>query len=103
MEGLGVFADEHVRAGQIVWSYDTRRDLIVPDETYELSTHEFKAYINMYATKMQGGWLLDGDSTKFINHSSSPNLTTSTGIADMYAAVDIPEGTELTLNYDDLE
>jgi uncharacterized protein len=102
IHGIGVFLTEPVRAGQLIWRFDSRIDRVFADhEMLDLPDH-VQAFLRTYSTlhadlKL---WVLCGDNGRHFNHSDHPN-TRSLGIAfgDDVAAVDMPAGTELTSDY----
>lgn len=102
IHGIGVFLTEPVRAGQLIWRFDSRIDRVFSDaELGELPGHVEK-FLRTYSTLHAGLrlWVLCGDNGRHFNHSDDPN-TRSLGIAfgDDVAATDLPAGTELTSDY----
>lgn len=102
IHGIGVFLTEPVRAGQLIWRFDSRIDRVFSDaELGELPDHVEK-FLRTYSTLHAGLrlWVLCGDNGRHFNHSDDPN-TRSLGIAfgDDVAATDLPAGTELTSDY----
>lgn len=102
IHGIGVFLTEPVRAGQLIWRFDSRIDRVFSEaEVQEMPPH-LRRFIHTYSTLHAGLglWVLCGDSGRHFNHSDKPN-TRSLGIAfgDDVAAQDIPAGTELTSDY----
>ena len=102
IHGIGVFLTEPVRAGQLIWRFDSRIDRVFSDaELAELPEH-VEAFLRTYSTLHAGLrlWVLCGDNGRHFNHSDEPN-TRSLGIAfgDDVAATDLPAGTELTSDY----
>jgi hypothetical protein len=102
IHGLGVFVTEHVRAGQLIWRFDSRIDRLFSDAELEEMPERLRLYLRTYSTFHHGLklWVLCGDNGRHFNHSAAPN-TRSLGIAfgDDVAAVDLPAGTELTSDY----
>jgi uncharacterized protein len=102
IHGIGVFLSEPVRAGQLIWRFDSRIDRIFADaELAEMPDH-LQRFLRTYSTYHAGLglWMLCGDNGRHFNHSDMPN-TRSLGIAfgDDVAAEEIPAGTELTSDY----
>ena len=102
IHGIGVFLTEPVRAGQLIWRFDSRIDRVFSDaELGELPDHVEK-FLRTYSTLHAGLrlWVLCGDNGRHFNHSDEPN-TRSLEIAfgDDVAATDLPAGTELTSDY----
>jgi hypothetical protein len=102
ISGIGVFATERVRAGELVWRFDSRIDRIFSDEEIGDMPERLQRFLRRYSTLHAGlrMWVLCGDNGRFFNHSDTPN-TRSLGIAfgDDVAASDIEPGTELTSDY----
>lgn len=102
IHGLGVFLLEPVRAGQLVWKFDSRIDRVyAPDEVGGLPDH-VQQYLKTYSTWHAGVglWVLCGDNGRYFNHADDPS-TVSDGISfGVDAAVrDLAAGEELTSDY----
>lgn len=102
IQGIGVFVVEPVRAGQLIWRFDSRIDRVFSDEEVREMPKELQRFLKTYSTLHAelNMWVLCGDNGRFFNHSDTPN-TRSLGIAfgDDVAAEDIEPGTELTSDY----
>lgn len=102
IHGLGVFITEPVRAGQLIWRFDSRIDRVFSDAELRQMPERLESFLKTYSTLHAGLklWVLCGDNGRHFNHSDAPN-TRSLGIAfgDDVAAVDMPAGTELTSDY----
>lgn len=102
IQGIGVFVTEPVRAGQLIWRFDSRIDRVFSDEEVREMPNELQRFLKTYSTLHAelNMWVLCGDNGRFFNHSDTPN-TRSLGIAfgDDVAAEDIAPGTELTSDY----
>ncbi len=104
IHGLGCFAAEPVRKGQVVWRFDPRIDLLIPadeEEGLPLPTREFLE-IYGYTVERDGGRyiVLCGDHSRHMNHSDDPNLLEGGDENELnIAARDIVEGEELTCDY----
>jgi hypothetical protein len=102
IHGIGVFLTEPVRAGQVIWRFDSRVDRVFSDyEMLDLPEH-VQRFLRTYSTLRADLklWVLCGDNGRHFNHSDTPN-TRSLGIAfgDDVAATDLVAGTELTSDY----
>jgi SET domain-containing protein len=100
IHGLGCFAEEPIRAGQVVWVYDERVDTAVATaDLHRLPEPVQEYFLNFGYEEIHDGvrvTVLCGDHAKYVNHSDDPNLIdgeTNT------AARDIAPGEELTCNY----
>ena len=102
IHGIGVFLTEAVKAGQLIWRFDSRIDRVFSDaelgDLPELAQDFLRTYSTLHADLRL--WVLCGDNGRHFNHSDRPN-TRSLGIAfgDDVAAFDLPAGTELTSDY----
>jgi uncharacterized protein len=102
IHGLGVFLTEDVKAGQLIWRFDSRIDRVFSDAELREMPLRLQQFLRTYSTlhdelKL---WVLCGDNGRHFNHSDTPN-TRSLGVAfgDDVAAADLPVGTELTSDY----
>ena len=102
IHGVGVFLLEPVRAGDLIWRFDSRVDRVFADQELLDAVDRMQRFLRTYSTFHAGLglWVLCGDNGRHFNHSDLPN-TRSLGIAfgDDVAAVDIEPGTELTSDY----
>ena len=102
IHGIGTFLLEDVRAGDLIWRFDSRIDRIFSDAELQTMPERLQAFLAMYSTfhEPSGLWVLCGDNGRHFNHSDEPN-TISLGVAfgDDVAAADLSAGTELTTNY----
>ena len=102
IHGIGVFLTQPVRAGDLIWRFDSRIDRVFADDELEEMPEQLQRFLKTYST-LHGElklWVLCGDNGRHFNHSETPN-TRSLGIAfgDDVAAVDMASGTELTSDY----
>lgn len=102
IHGIGVFLLEPVKAGEVIWRFDSRIDRIYSDSELASLPLRMQKFLRIYSTRHDGMklWVLCGDNGRHFNHSDTPN-TLSCGIAfgDDVAACDLPAGTELTSDY----
>jgi hypothetical protein len=102
IHGVGAFLLEDVRAGELIWRFDSRIDRIFSNAELETMPQRLQAFLVMYSTfhEESGLWVLCGDNGRHFNHSDEPN-TISLGVAfgDDIAAIDLEAGTELTTDY----
>lgn len=102
IHGIGTFLLEDVKAGQLIWRFDSRIDRIFSNAELATLPERLQAFLVMYSTFHQesGLWVLCGDNGRHFNHSAEPN-TISLGVAfgDDVAAADLGAGTELTTDY----
>ena len=101
ISGIGLFADQPIAKGTVVWKYEPLIDILLSKEEVERLSEPSKrqfykyAYLDMKYNK----YMLCGDDGRFFNHSYEPNC--DDGIDDKTIAIrDIAKGEELTVNYD---
>ena len=102
IHGIGVFLTQQVKAGDLIWRFDSRIDRVFADDELTEMPQKLQQFLRTYST-LHGGlklWVLCGDNGRHFNHSDVPN-TRSLGIAfgDDVAAMDLEPGTELTSDY----
>jgi hypothetical protein len=102
IHGIGTFLLEDVKAGQLIWRFDSRIDRIFSDAELDTMPKRLRDFLATYSTfhEESGLWVLCGDNGRHFNHSDEPN-TKSMGPAfgDDIAATDLSAGTELTTDY----
>ena len=102
IHGIGVFLKEPVRAGQLVWRYDSRVDRVYTDDEIATLPAHMQRFLRTYSTfhEPTGLWVLCGDNGRHFNHSDDPS-TISEGISFGVdrAARDLAPGEELTSDY----
>jgi uncharacterized protein len=100
ISGIGLFANEPITKGTIVWKFEPSIDILLSREQinkFSKSTqNQFYNYAFFDTTHKK--YMLCGDDARFFNHSKNnncddklPNLT--------IALKDIQPGEELTVNY----
>ena len=113
IEGSGVFADQDIPKGSIVWKFDSDHDLILSFEDFEKLDPETKAEIRKiaYVSPTSGQWVYPpkDDPARYTNHSEiSNNLSAAfdpnvSGEPFFIANKEIEKGTELTVNYKEFD
>ena len=84
----------------MVWQFLVGSDwTYTPEALLELPASQ-QTDIQYYGSFSDNLWVLDNGNAKFMNHSTTPNLTTAFGISPMFATRDIDVGEELTCDYD---
>ncbi len=105
---IGLFADEDIKEGQIVWQYDSKTCITLTEhqidsflksfqKTNENMIHPFLEY--GYYAKDLDSIIVCFDNGRYVNHAKSPNLT-SNDWKMAQALRDIKKGEELTQRYD---
>lgn len=101
IEGFGVFAQEPIARGQVVWRFTPGFDLLVPEAELARAPVHVRAYFERYAFALAtwpGHRALDGDDGRFMNHADDPCLDLSVpGVGVARRA--IAAGEELTCDY----
>lgn len=102
--GIGLFAAEPIRKGQVVWEITRWHREFDPEELDDLpeAARELVLLFGYYDESDQC-YQLDVDNGRFTNHSDTPNLVGADSQSEnrtrLFAARDIAEGEELTINY----
>ncbi len=107
LHGIGLFTDEDLEKGQIVYSSSPSLDLNLTENQFNSLKEEEKKEIKhwgFYNVKRKI-WHVDFDVSKFINHSNQGNLTLDKNQADttLVAIRNIAKDEELTQNYLEFE
>lgn len=101
--GIGLFADELIPQGTIVWKFEPLIDILLSKEEIgqltKASQDQFYNYA--YLDKKRGKYLLCGDDARFFNHSENPNCHDEMLSDVTVASRDIQHGEEITCNYKD--
>ena len=97
-KGLGLFSDEFVSAGKLVWKEDLRFDVRILNKNL---SHDHLNFLQHYGCLVGDEWQVCLDNARFINHSNNPNIKT---IDDTmcYSTRDIQIGEEITIDYLDI-
>ncbi len=98
IHGNGLFADEDIAKGTIVWSFNPLIDKILTDEQIQSLPAHIREHIDTYSFIDDGMHILCGDFGIFVNHSDTPNLGSAGD--DSVAIRDIKRGEEITDDYD---
>jgi len=102
IHGIGVFLLEPVKAGQLLWRFDSRIDRIYSEAEVASLPARMRDFIHIYSTWHDGVklWILCGDNGRHFNHSDAPNtISEGIGFGDDIAMHDLPAGAELTSDY----
>jgi SET domain-containing protein len=101
IHGKGLFADEDISEGQIVWQFDPRFTLVIPRDNIEWISPEGRKLLRTehYCwVDSHGNYRMPLDNDRFVNHSDVPNLSEPSDKLTV-AARDIKKGEELTTDY----
>ncbi len=109
IHGIGVFADEFIPKGTIVWKFQPEFDRSIAQEDFDkLSDSAKKQFLNYaYINPRTDRYTLCFDDGRFFNHSETPNCGDIESFEDPegldIALRDIEIGEELTSDYRDFE
>lgn len=109
IHGIGLFADEYIPKGKMIWRFDNDIDRQFTEEVILKLPMIAQRYLTKYAWKglKTGIYCLSTDNAKHFNHSKECNTRLEyiknepEGV--VYATRDIEIGEELTEDYDDFE
>jgi uncharacterized protein len=105
--GIGLFADEDLKEGQLVYTASPLLDLNITQEQFDLLSDNEKQEIRWWGffDEPSGLWHVDFDVSKFINHSKEGTVTQDKSHDEAYLITtrDIKKGEELTQNYLEFE
>lgn len=106
ISGIGLFAAEKIKKGQVFWKYDIIVDTLIEFKLFENKNYsEIKGFtkkeILHFAYTDNGCYKMCGDDAKYMNHSKNPNTESfNTEFEEMEIVTkDIEIGEELTCNY----
>ena len=100
-KGLGIFSKSRIEVGEQVWKRDPDFFLVFSSDQYDAFSDVQKEFFDHYGVREKNGeFTLDVDNTRFINHSTTPNVsfTYQEGIAIRV----IEAGEELLCDYGEI-
>ena len=97
IHGIGLFADEDISKGTVVWTFNSAIDKVLTDQEIKNLPIHVQEFIDIYSFSDKGKHILCGDFGMFVNHSDTPNLGST--LEDSFAARDIRKGEEITDDY----
>jgi SET domain-containing protein len=99
LHGLGVFADEPIKKGQMVIRFHRDFDLVFRDDEMEKLPKAMRDAIEYYGFRNERlkVYTYNVDNERFMNHSEDPNLISGRQV--VFALRDIAVGEELTMDY----
>lgn len=105
--GIGLFAGEDIKAGQIVYTASPLLDINITQEQFDTLSEKEKEEVRWWGffDNAAGCWHVDFDVSKFINHSQESTVTQDGNYEDAHlvATREIKKGEELTQNYLEFE
>src|ERR1700722_4154018 len=109
IHGFGVFADQYISKGAIIWTFEPKLDLSLPREQIRRLPALPRAYLKHFAylSSRTNRYVLCFDNARYFNHSDMPN-TRSTEKLLHSESVDIAVrniffGEELTTDYGEFD
>ena len=109
INGTGLFADQFIPQGSVIWKFTPGFDLrVTPEELKPLSEPARESFLkHCYVSRRSTHYVLCFDNARFFNHSDHPNVLDSDSPESEegidIAARDIYPGEELTCNYQDFD
>jgi len=105
--GIGLFTDEDLKKGQLVYTASPLLDVNITREQFDQLDEKEKREIEYWGfwDEPNNLWHVDFDVSKFINHSYEPTLTQDQNHQDAYLITtkNLKAGEELTQNYLEFE
>jgi len=100
IHGIGLFADEPIAAGTVIWRFHPKWDVAFTEEELAALPAPSREQVDRYGYFEEGlgAYVLCGDDARFINHSATPNTTYGTEI-ETFAVRAIAVGEEITYDY----
>lgn len=102
IHGIGVFTNEFVKKGMLVWEFNPHIDIILTPEQLNELPEVAREFVEVHAFPYPfeaNNYCLSIDHAQYVNHSDTPNLGPNSSKSGDIALKDIPKGTELTDNY----
>ena len=102
IHGLGVFAEEEIKKGEIVWKFNKLVDSVIDETDLKSFDDDYQNYIKHYSYKTDDKYIFCGDNGKYVNHSDKPNIEgieSEDGFGINIANRDIEIGEEITCDY----
>jgi SET domain-containing protein len=105
--GIGLFADQNIKKGQLIYTASPTLDLNITKEQFDSLNEVEQKEVKYWGFWIEQDkvWHVDFDVSKFINHSLDATVTQDLTKEDAYlvATRDIKTGEELTQNYLEFE
>lgn len=100
-KGIGLIANQEIRKGQTIWTYNPLIDIKIKKKDIP---KEAKEFFDTYAVDQGGDYIvINTDNARFTNHSKNPNIKSLGHFKDNIALRDIHKGEELTIDYDEID
>ena len=104
LHGLGLFAEENIPAGTILWRFEPLLDRVIRETELDGLPEQVARFIDIYSEHFPdlGVLVLSGDNDRYTNHSDDPNtevILPNGPNAEVRALRDIAAGEEITCDY----
>lgn len=108
IHGTGLFADQFIPKGTMIWEFTPGFDQHFTRQQIEKFPDLIQIYLYKYSSlsRKSGFYMLCADHGNFVNHSETPNTLTEDqgGVEPVVIAIqDIQSGEEITDNYSSFE
>lgn len=99
IHGLGLFAEEFIAKGTLIWRFQPGFDVEIAEDDVALLSPSARQQVFHYAEYFpaERKFWLSSDDDRFCNHAEDPNLITRG--KEMFAVRDIKVGEEITCSY----
>ncbi len=104
--GLGLFADQFIPKGTLIWQFNALVDKTIDPEILEHLDELERQFIDTYGYMENGKIILCSDNGRYINHSSNPNTDDliDTALGSITVAYrDIEKDEEIVSNYESFD
>lgn len=101
IHGVGLFADQDIPVGTVVWDYDPQFDLAFEAKDLNSLPDFVRTEIQQFAfwDEVLEKFVLCGDNARFFNHDENANCKDDKTKRRTIAIRDIAQGEELTADY----
>jgi SET domain-containing protein len=102
IDGIGLFTDEFLKRGRVIWEFDVGLDLSIEESFLNRLPDHVQKFIRHHAYKILGTrtYVLCGDNARYFNHNGEhPNIVSVGPTGVDVAGRDISPGEELTVDY----
>jgi len=103
IHGYGLFANQNIKKGQIVWKYNPLIDKKFTKKQLAKLPPHMQKFVKFYSyLNDRNEFVLCGDNARYINHSDNPNILdikSKRGEDVAIAAKNIKKGEEITSKY----
>ncbi|TAK04710.1 SET domain-containing protein-lysine N-methyltransferase [Patescibacteria group bacterium] len=105
VHGIGLFADQRVAKGSLVYKMSSNLDVDISDADFQKLDVFSQKQIRHYGYFNDGTWHLAFDDIRFCNHADVGNITVDAGAPEyrLVAVRDIEAGEELLQDYGEFE